>query len=130
MCICVHFFDHTLLRGKAGYSERELMFHYRKFYEDVVVMFKCIGPVVMVKCCRNRGPHLRGNFYVQYSEAKFAKEAVELLSGSCYEGKRVDVSLSTVTSWEAGLCNEDRYLFVFLLGSLMRTISNSYLTTP
>ena len=101
-----HLFNHRFLRGEELYpdEQRQLQFDYRRFYEDVIVKFRCVGPVVMVKCARNRCEHLRGNFYVQYSDAKYASDAVGLLDGHVYEGERMEVELCNVKNWSAAVC--------------------------
>ena len=69
-----------------------------------MVKFRCVGPVVMVKCARNSCEHLRGNFYVQYSHDKYASDAVGLLDGHVYEGERMEVELCNVKNWKAAVC--------------------------
>ena len=105
--IVKNLFNHSLLMKGTRLSvkeERRLQHDYRRFYQDVIIKFRCVGPLMMVKCARNCGDHLRGNLYVMYSEAKYAKDAVALLNGHVYEGHPMDVQLSNVNNWTAALC--------------------------
>jgi len=107
--IVKNLFDHRLLGNYNLHhdEERQLQQDYRRFYEDVIIKFRCVGPIVMVKCARNCGDHLRGNLYVTYADKKHAKEAVALLNGHVYQGNAMNVQLSNVENWVAALCGRD-----------------------
>merc|ERR1712193_412830 len=82
----------------------DMMHMYSKFFEVVLAKFRAIGPVVMFKCCRNFIPHLRGNVYVEFSEERYAHEAVKLFNGYCHEGKQLEVELCPVSNWREAIC--------------------------
>jgi hypothetical protein len=85
-------------------EEEEIMKGYREFFNDIVPVFKAYGKLEMLRVCRNRSHHLKGNTYAMYSSEIEAKRAYDSLRTRFYAGKKLLVQFCPLVNWQSAVC--------------------------
>lgn len=79
---------------------------FREFFSDIVEELERLGQLCVLQVCKNSGPHLRGNVYVEYRDERAALAAARALNARWYAARQLTVHFVLLPDWGAALCGD------------------------
>lgn len=76
------------------------------FFEDFFTELSKFGRVDCLHVCDNLGDHMVGHVYVKFSDEEEASDALNIMNGRYYNGKKMEVEFSPVTDFREARCRD------------------------
>ncbi len=75
---------------------------YRDFFEEL----SKFGRIEALHVCDNLGDHMIGHVYAKFSEEEEAADALNVMNGRFFAGRRLEVEFSPVTDFREARCRD------------------------
>jgi splicing factor U2AF subunit len=76
------------------------------FFEDFYTELSKFGQLECLHICDNLGDHMVGHVYAKFSDEEEASDALNILNGRYYNGKKMEVEFSPVTDFREARCRD------------------------
>jgi splicing factor U2AF subunit len=76
------------------------------FFEDLYMELSKFGKVESLHVCDNLGDHMIGHVYVKFRDEEEASDALQVMNGRYYDGRRMEVEFSPVTDFREARCRD------------------------
>jgi splicing factor U2AF subunit len=76
------------------------------FFEDMYVELSKFGRLDALHICDNLGDHMVGHLYAKFSDEEEAADALNVMNGRYYDGRRMEVEFSPVTDFLEARCRD------------------------
>jgi splicing factor U2AF subunit len=76
------------------------------FFEDLYSELSKFGHIECLHVCDNLGDHLVGHVYAKFSDEEEASDALNIMNGRYYNGKKMEVEFSPVTDFREARCRD------------------------
>jgi splicing factor U2AF subunit len=76
------------------------------FFEDLYVELSKFGRVEALHVCDNLGDHMIGHVYCKFRDEEEASDALQVMNGRYYDGRRMEVEFSPVTDFREARCRD------------------------
>eukprot|EP00584_Thalassiosira_punctigera_P000163 CAMPEP_0172535198 /NCGR_PEP_ID=MMETSP1067-20121228/7317_1 /TAXON_ID=265564 ORGANISM="Thalassiosira punctigera, Strain Tpunct2005C2" /NCGR_SAMPLE_ID=MMETSP1067 /ASSEMBLY_ACC=CAM_ASM_000444 /LENGTH=249 /DNA_ID=CAMNT_0013320111 /DNA_START=65 /DNA_END=811 /DNA_ORIENTATION=+ len=76
------------------------------FFEDFYEELSKFGRLEALHICDNLGDHMIGHVYAKFSEEEEAADALNVMNGRYYDGRRMEVEFSPVTDFREARCRD------------------------
>ena len=76
------------------------------FFEDMYVELSKFGRVEALHVCDNLGDHMIGHVYCKFRDEEEAADALQVMNGRYYDGRRMEVEYSPVTDFREARCRD------------------------
>jgi splicing factor U2AF subunit len=76
------------------------------FFEDIYVELSKFGRIEALHVVDNLGDHMIGHVYCKFSDEEEASDALQILNGRYYDGRRMEVEFSPVTDFREARCRD------------------------
>jgi len=91
------------LEGKSAdaisINEAEAAENFLCFFEDFFGELSKFGVLEALHVCDNLGDHMVGHVYAKFSDEEEAADALNVMNGRYYDGRRLEVEFSPVTDF-------------------------------
>jgi splicing factor U2AF subunit len=91
------------LEGKStdaiSINEAEAAENFLCFFEDFFEELSKFGVLEALHVCDNLGDHMVGHVYAKFSDEEEAADALNVMNGRYYDGRRLEVEFSPVTDF-------------------------------
>ena len=75
---------------------------YRDFFEEL----SKFGRLEALHICDNLGDHMVGHVYAKFSDEEEAADALNVMNGRFYDGRKMEVEFSPVTDFREARCRD------------------------
>lgn len=79
---------------------------YLVFFEDMYMEFSKFGRVEDLQIVENLGDHMIGHMYVKFADEEEASDALQVMNGRYYDGRKMEVEFSPVTDFREARCRD------------------------
>ena len=76
------------------------------FFENMYMELGKFGSIEALHVCDNLGDHIVGHVYIKYSNEEEAADALNILNGRYYDGRKMEVEFSPVTDFREARCRD------------------------
>lgn len=76
------------------------------FFEEFYLELSKFGQVESLHVCDNLGDHMVGHVYAKFSDEEEASDALNIMNGRYYNGKKMEVEFSPVTDFNEARCRD------------------------
>jgi len=76
------------------------------FFEDLYVELSKFGRIDALHVCDNLGDHMIGHVYCKFRDEEEASDALQVMNGRYYDGRRMEVEFSPVTDFREARCRD------------------------
>lgn len=76
------------------------------FFEDLYVELSKFGRIEGLHVVENLGDHLIGHVYCKFHDEEEASDALQVMNGRYYDGRRMEVEYSPVTDFREARCRD------------------------
>lgn len=76
------------------------------FFEDMFTEFSKFGRIDCLHVVDNIGDHLIGHVYIKFTDEEDASDALQVMNGRYYDGRRMEVEFSPVTDFREARCRD------------------------
>eukprot|EP00579_Thalassiosira_antarctica_P005942 CAMPEP_0201902352 /NCGR_PEP_ID=MMETSP0902-20130614/54911_1 /ASSEMBLY_ACC=CAM_ASM_000551 /TAXON_ID=420261 /ORGANISM="Thalassiosira antarctica, Strain CCMP982" /LENGTH=278 /DNA_ID=CAMNT_0048436351 /DNA_START=92 /DNA_END=926 /DNA_ORIENTATION=- len=76
------------------------------FFEDYFSELSKFGQLEALHICDNLGDHMIGHVYAKFSEEEEAADALNVMNGRYYNGRKMEVEFSPVTDFREARCRD------------------------
>lgn len=76
------------------------------FFEDLYVELSKFGRIEALHVCDNLGDHMIGHVYCKFHDEEEASDALQVMNGRYYDGRRMEVEFSPVTDFREARCRD------------------------
>jgi splicing factor U2AF subunit len=76
------------------------------FYEDMFMELSKFGHLEALHVCDNLGDHMIGHVYCKFRDEEDAADALQVMNGRYYDGRRMEVEFSPVTDFREARCRD------------------------
>lgn len=76
------------------------------FFEDFYMELSKFGPIECLHICDNIGDHMVGHVYVKFTDEEDASDALNIMNGRYYNGKKMEVEFSPVVDFREARCRD------------------------
>ncbi len=88
-----------------------LLFHFRfisfaVFFEDMYLELAKFGRIECLCVCDNLGDHMIGHVYCKFVDEEEAADALNVMNGRHYDGRKMEVEFSPVTDFREARCRD------------------------
>jgi splicing factor U2AF subunit len=88
-------------------SEREQAFEdFLQFYENMYEELSKFGRIEALNVCDNLGDHMIGHVYAKFTDEEEAADALHIMNGRYYDGRKMEVEFSPVTDFREARCRD------------------------
>jgi len=77
-----------------------------QFFENMYEELGKFGRIDCLHICDNLGDHMIGHVYAKFSDEEEASDALNIMNGRYYDGRRMDVEFSPVTDFREARCRD------------------------
>jgi splicing factor U2AF 35 kDa subunit len=92
--------------GETVIDEKQAMEDFLCFYEDMFLELSKFGRIDELHICDNLGDHMIGHVYCKYFNEEDASDALQVMNGRFYDGRRMEVEFSPVTDFREARCRD------------------------
>lgn len=87
--------------------EREKAFEdFLQFYENMYDELSNFGRLDALNVCDNLGDHMIGHVYAKFTDEEEAADALSIMNGRFYDGRKMEVEFSPVTDFREARCRD------------------------
>ena len=76
------------------------------FFEDLYEELGKFGRIDCLCVCDNLGDHMVGHVYVKFEDEEEAADALNIMNGRYYDGRKMEVEFSPVTDFREARCRD------------------------
>mmetsp|Transcript_6370 Transcript_6370/g.7806 ORF Transcript_6370/g.7806 Transcript_6370/m.7806 type:complete len:338 (-) Transcript_6370:129-1142(-) len=76
------------------------------FFEDLFCELSKFGRIEALHVCDNLGDHMIGHVYCKFSDEEQASDALQVMNGRYYDGRKIEVEYSPVTDFREARCRD------------------------
>lgn len=76
------------------------------FYEDMFLELSKFGRIDELHVCDNLGDHMIGHVYCKFFNEEDASDAMQVMNGRFYDGRKMEVEFSPVTDFREARCRD------------------------
>jgi len=76
------------------------------FFEDLFCELSKFGRIDALHVCDNLGDHMIGHVYCKFRDEEQASDALQVMNGRYYDGRKIDVEFSPVTDFREARCRD------------------------
>jgi splicing factor U2AF subunit len=77
-----------------------------QFFEDMYDELGKFGRIECLCVCDNLGDHMLGHVYCKFEDEEEAADALNIMNGRFYDGKKMEVEFSPVTDFREARCRD------------------------
>ncbi|KAL3913582.1 MAG: hypothetical protein SGARI_000584, partial [Bacillariaceae sp.] len=88
------------------YDENKAKEDFLEFYEDMFLELSKFGRIDELHVCDNLGDHMIGHLYCKFFNEEDAADALQVMNGRLYDGRRMEVEYSPVTDFREARCRD------------------------
>jgi len=77
-----------------------------QFFENLYEELGKFGRIESLHVCDNLGDHMIGHVYAKFSEEEEASDALNIMDGRYYDGRKMEVEFSPVTDFREARCRD------------------------
>lgn len=92
--------------GEAVVDKEKAMEDFLVFYEDLFGELAKFGMVESLHVCDNLGDHMIGHVYCKFRDEEEASDALQVMNGRYYDGRKMEVEFSPVTDFREARCRD------------------------
>ena len=92
--------------GPATVDQKQATEDFLCFYEDLFLELSKFGRVDELHVCDNLGDHMIGHVYCKFFSEEDASDALQVMNGRLYDGRRMEVEFSPVTDFREARCRD------------------------
>lgn len=87
-------------------DEKKSLDDFLDFYEDMFIEFGKFGRIDELHVCDNLGDHMIGHVYIKFFNEEDASDALQVMNGRFYDGRKMEVEFSPVTDFREARCRD------------------------
>ncbi|EED87960.1 U2 SnRNP auxillary factor, splicing factor, partial [Thalassiosira pseudonana CCMP1335] len=87
-------------------DEAEAREDFLVFFEDFFEELSKFGRLEALHICDNLGDHMVGHVYAKFSDEEEAADALNVMNGRFYDGRKMEVEFSPVTDFREARCRD------------------------
>lgn len=76
------------------------------FFEDMYEELGKFGRLEALNICDNLGDHMIGHVYAKFTDEEMAADALQIMNGRYYDGRKMEVEYSPVTDFREARCRD------------------------
>mmetsp|Transcript_9154 Transcript_9154/g.11383 ORF Transcript_9154/g.11383 Transcript_9154/m.11383 type:complete len:321 (+) Transcript_9154:59-1021(+) len=76
------------------------------FFEDMYEELGKFGRIEALNICDNLGDHMIGHVYAKFTDEEMAADALQIMNGRYYDGRKMEVEYSPVTDFREARCRD------------------------
>ncbi|KAG7348324.1 zinc finger domain containing protein [Nitzschia inconspicua] len=92
--------------GETVIDQKQAMEDFLCFYEDMFLELSKFGRIDELHVCDNLGDHMIGHVYCKFFNEEDASDALQVMNGRFYDGRRMEVEFSPVTDFREARCRD------------------------
>jgi splicing factor U2AF subunit len=92
--------------GEAIVDKEKALEDFLSFYEDMFSELSKFGVVDALHVCDNLGDHMIGHVYCKFRDEEEASDALQVMNGRYYDGRKMEVEFSPVTDFREARCRD------------------------
>lgn len=92
--------------GEAVIDKEKAVEDFLQFYEDMFMELSKFGRIDALHVCDNLGDHMIGHIYCKFRDEEDASDALQVMNGRFYDGRRMEVEFSPVTDFREARCRD------------------------
>eukprot|EP00539_Tryblionella_compressa_P007811 CAMPEP_0178755668 /NCGR_PEP_ID=MMETSP0744-20121128/12848_1 /TAXON_ID=913974 /ORGANISM="Nitzschia punctata, Strain CCMP561" /LENGTH=246 /DNA_ID=CAMNT_0020409727 /DNA_START=24 /DNA_END=765 /DNA_ORIENTATION=- len=92
--------------GETVIDEQKAMEDFLCFFEDFFLELSKFGRIDALHVCDNLGDHMIGHVYCKFFNEEDASDALQVMNGRYYDGRRMEVEFSPVTDFREARCRD------------------------
>jgi len=92
--------------GSAIVDKEKAMEDFLVFYEDMFMELSKFGRIDALHVCDNLGDHMIGHVYCKFRDEEDASDALQVMNGRFYDGRKMEVEFSPVTDFREARCRD------------------------
>jgi Zinc finger C-x8-C-x5-C-x3-H type (and similar)./RNA recognition motif. len=87
-------------------DEKKALEDFLEFYENMYEELGKFGRIDCLCVCDNLGDHMLGHVYCKFMDEENAADALNVMNGRYYDGKKMEVEFSPVTDFREARCRD------------------------
>lgn len=87
-------------------DKAKAMEDFLQFFENMYEELGKFGRIEALHVCDNLGDHMIGHVYAKFSDEEEAADALQILNGRYYDGRKMEVEYSPVTDFREARCRD------------------------
>jgi len=96
----------TTVKPYEKLSEEEEYDKFLQFYENMYEELGKFGRIEALHVCDNLGDHMIGHVYCKFTDEEEAADALQIMNGRYYDGRKMEVEYSPVTDFREARCRD------------------------
>ena len=92
--------------GKIQIDSKKAMEDFLTFFEDFYMELSKFGRLEQLHVCDNLGDHMVGHVYAKFTDEEDASDALNIMNGRYYNGKKMEVEFSPVIDFREARCRD------------------------
>lgn len=93
-------------QGNGEVDHQQAQEDFLCFFEDLFVELSKFGRIEALHVCDNLGDHMIGHVYCKFHDEEEASDALQVMNGRYYDGRRMEVEFSPVTDFREARCRD------------------------
>lgn len=87
-------------------DEKKAQEDFFQFFENMFTELGKFGRIECLAVCDNLGDHMLGHVYCKFEDEEEAADALNVMNGRYYDGKKMEVEFSPVTNFAEARCRD------------------------
>lgn len=87
-------------------DNKQALEDFLQFFENLYEELGKFGRLEALNVCDNLGDHMIGHVYAKFSDEEEAADALQILNGRYYDGRKMEVEYSPVTDFREARCRD------------------------
>lgn len=92
--------------GHAVIDHEKALEDFLCFFEDLYMEFSKFGRIDALHVCDNLGDHMIGHVYCKFTDEEDASDALQVMDGRYYDGRKMEVEFSPVLNFHEARCRD------------------------
>jgi len=92
--------------GEVEVDKEKAMEDFLVFFENMYEELGKFGRIEALHVCDNLGDHMIGHVYAKFSDEEEASDALNVMNGRYYDGRKMEVEFSPVTDFREARCRD------------------------
>lgn len=93
-------------KDSAEFNKEEAQEDFLQFFENMFEELGKFGRIESLHVCDNLGDHMIGHVYAKFPDEEEASDALNVMNGRFYDGRKMEVEFSPVTDFREARCRD------------------------
>lgn len=93
-------------KDRVEVDQKKAVDDFYEFFENMYQELGKFGRIESLNVCDNLGDHMIGHVYVKFYDEEEASDALNVMNGRYYDGRKLEVEFSPVTDFREARCRD------------------------